>query len=366
MTEGGRIRIAFVSCAPYTGGAERYVELLAAGLDRERYEAVLITSGSPGLEPLRSSLAAEGIRCESTKGKSFSGAGGAGSFVRLVKRLHPDIVHINMPGPFDCHYGLTASLARLAGTRRIVTTDHLPMIRSFAKARLLRSIHVPHVSRFITVSENNRSHMVDEHGVPDAKIRIVYNGVPDPGTAGVSAMGRSATVELLVAGALEERKGHLALLAAMEQLPGKFRLSIAGDGPLHGKIEEEISSRGLDGRISLLGRVEDMPRLIARCDILVVPSFLEATPYVILEAMAAGRPVVASAIFGIPEQVEDGVTGILTLPGDSAALAGALLRISGDPALIQEMGEAGRKRYEARFTLERSVAETVSVYDELF
>lgn len=366
MTENGRRRVAFVSCAPYTGGAERYIELLAAGLDRQKYEAVLVTAGAPGLEPLRSALAAEDILCETTEGKPFSSANGAGCFVRLLKRLRPDIVHINMPGPFDCHYGLTASLARLAGTARIVTTDHLPMIGSFAKARLLRSLHLPHVSRFITVSEDNRSHLVSEHRVPASKIRVVYNGVRDPGAAGPAAVDPEAPVEMLIAGALEERKGHMVLLAAMEQLPGKFRLSIAGDGLLHGKIKEEIASRGFDGRISLLGRVDDMPGLIARSDILVVPSFLEATPYVILEAMAAGRPVVASAIFGIPEQVEDGVTGILVPPGDEASLAGALLRISGEPGLTGKMGEAGRKRYEDRFTLKKSVDETVSVYEELF
>lgn len=366
MTENGRRRVAFVSCASYTGGAERYIELLATGLDRQKYEPFLVTAGTPGLEPLLSALADEDILCETTEGKPFSSAGGAGRFVKLVKRLRPDIVHINMPGPFDCHYGLTASLARLAGTARIVMTDHLPMIGSFAKARLLRSIHMPHVSRFITVSEDNRSHLVNEHRVPVSKIRVVYNGVRDPGTAGPAAMDPGAPVEMLVAGALEERKGHMVLLAAMEQLPGKFRLSIAGEGPHHEEIEEEIASRSLDGRISLLGRVDDMPGLLARSDILVVPSFLEATPYVILEAMAAGRPVVASAIFGIPEQVENGVTGILVPPGEEASLATALLRISDEPGLAGKMGEAGRKRYEDRFTLNKSVEETVSVYEELF
>ena len=86
----------------------------------------------------------------------------------------------------------------------------------------------------------------------------------------------------------------------------------------------------------------------------------------ILEAMAAGRPVVASAIFGIPEQVEDGVTGILVPPGDEASMAGALLRISGEPGLTGKMGEAGRKRVpRTRFTLKRFVEETVTVYEEL-
>lgn len=370
MTADGRRRIAFVSGAGYYGGAEKYIELLASALDREHYEPVLVTSGSRGLEPLRSALAGAGIPVEITEGNSLSSADGVRSLFRLIQRLRPDIVHMNMPGPFDCSYGLPASLARLAGVRRIVTTDHLPMIGSFTKSKVIRAIHMRNVSRFITVSEDNRSHMVDIHGVSAAKIRVVYNGIPDPGLIGITADGATAStgapVNLLVAGALEERKGHMVALSALEKLPASFHLSIAGDGPLHGKLEAELAAGRFDGRVDLLGRVDDMAGLIVRSDVLLVPSLMEATPYVVLEAMAAGRPVVASKIYGIPEQVEDDVTGILVPPGDSHALATALIRFSKEPGLLKKMGEAGRKRYEDRFTLERSVAGTMSVYDELF
>lgn len=366
MTADGRRRIAFVSGADYFGGAEKYIELLVSGLDKDRYEPVLVASGSHGLEPLRSALGNSGIPVKTTEGNSFASPDGARSLFRIMRRLRPDIVHMNMPGPFDCAYGLPASLSRLAGVRRIVTTDHLPMIGSFAKARLLRSIHMRHVSRFITVSEDNRAHMVNLHGVSGEKIRVVYNGIPDPGPATPASASPDAPVNLLVAGALEDRKGHMDALSAMEELPERFRLSIAGDGPLRGKLEAELASGRLGGRVALLGRVDDMHGLIAMSDVLVVPSLLEATPYVILEAMAAGRPVVASGIYGIPEQVEDDVTGILVLPGAPDAIAAALIRFSKEPSLMKKMGDAGRKKYEDRFTLERSVAKTMSIYDELF
>jgi glycosyltransferase involved in cell wall biosynthesis len=92
---------------------------------------------------------------------------------------------------------------------------------------------------------------------------------------------------------------------------------------------------------------------------------MEATPYVILEAMAAARPVVASGIFGIPEQVEDGVTGILIRPGDEISLAGAILRLANDPEMMHRLGEAGRRRYEERFTSRISVEKTEGVYEEI-
>ncbi len=365
MNADGRRRIVFVSCSAYAGGAEKYIEMLACGLDRERYEPVLITSGAPGLERLRSAVKDAGVRNETTEGRSISSVSGTRLFMCVLRRLRPDIVHINMPGPFDCYYGLPASLARLAGARRIVTTEHLPMVGSFAKARILRSIHMPHVSRFITVSEDNRKHLEEQHGVPEGKIRVVYNGIPDPGLKDGGKEAGGDAVTLLAAGSLEERKGLMVLLSAMERRPKRIHLSIAGEGPMRGEIESRIASGRYGARVTLLGRVDDMPRLISRSHILVVPSLMEATPYVILEAMAAGRPVVASEIFGIPEQVEDGVNGILVPPGDEVSIAEAILRLASDTVLMRSMGRTGRKMYEDRFTLRMSVAKTEAVYEEL-
>jgi glycosyltransferase involved in cell wall biosynthesis len=365
MNTDGRKRIVFVSCAAYAGGAEKYIELLVCGLDRERYEPVLVTPGKIGLEQLRSALNEAGVRSETTEGRSLSSAGGARLLSRILRRLRPDIVHINMPGPFDCSYGLPASLAALAGDGKIVTTEHLPMVRSFAKAKFLRSIHMRHVSRFITVSEDNSKHLVENHGVPREKIRVVYNGIPDPGLKDGGKEAGGDTVNLLAAGALEERKGQMVLLSAMERLPERIHLSIAGQGPMRGEIESQIASGRYGGRVTLLGRVDDMLRLMSQSDILVVPSLMEATPYVILEAMAAGRPVVASDIFGIPEQVEDGVTGILIPPGNEVSIAEAVQRLASDRVLMRSMGKAGRRIYEDRFTLRMSVAKTEAVYEEL-
>ncbi len=357
MRSDVRRRIAFVSCAAYTGGAEKYIGLLAGGLDRERFEPILVTTGSPGLEPLRSDVRKAGVPVEDT--------GGISTLFQSLRRIRPDIVHMNMPGPFDCSYGLPASLARLSGVRRIVVTEHLPMVRPFTKARILRSIHMHHVSRFITVSEDNRKHLQYKHGVPSGKIRVVFNGIPDPGPGVDRGKAAAGQIDLLVAGALEERKGHRVIFSAMDRLPGNIRLFIAGEGPMRGEIESLIASGKNEGRVTLLGRVEDVHDMMSRSHIVVVPSLIEATPYVILEAMAAARPVVASDIFGIPEQVEDGVTGILTRPGDDISLADAILHLAADPGMMRRTGEAGRRRYEERFTLSLSVDATEKVYEEI-
>ena len=123
-----RIRIVFISDASYVGGAEKYVELLMLGLDRERYEPVLVTPDRGELEGLRNSVVESGMESLTTPERSLSSAAGAGRLRAMLKRLGPDIVHVNMPGPFDCFYGLPAAVAALAGIRRIVTTEHLPMV----------------------------------------------------------------------------------------------------------------------------------------------------------------------------------------------------------------------------------------------
>jgi glycosyltransferase involved in cell wall biosynthesis len=363
--DDGRIRIALVSGAPYAGGAEKYLSLLASGLDRQKYDPFLIIPGLTSMEDFRKEAEGFGLRTETLGREPFSFINSAIQFRNLIRSESPDIVHINMPGPFDCGYGLAATLARLAGTKRIVTTDHLPMVKSFPKARLLRSFNLRHVDRFITVSEDNRNHMRKGHGVPEDKIRVVYNGIPDPGPVEENPISDDGPVELLLAGALEERKGTGVLISAMEKLPGRVRLTVAGEGPMRGELEAAAARLG-GNRITLTGRVADIDPLLRKAHILVVPSFMEATPYVILEAMAAGRPVVASDIFGIPEQVLNGVTGLLCEPGSPESVASTVMRLVSGSGLAGRMGSEGRRRYEEMFTIERSAAGTTVVYDELF
>jgi glycosyltransferase involved in cell wall biosynthesis len=317
------------------------------------------------METFRAECERMGLRVEILGERPFAFTGSANRFRIMIRKNSPDVVHINMPGPFDCGYGLAATLAALSGAERIVTTEHLPMVESFTKARLARRFNLRYVDRFITVSEDNREHMIRTHGVQGDKIRVVYNGIPDPGPAEENTPIPGGAVELLAAGSLEERKGFSVMISAMEMLPEKVRLTVAGEGPMRGELAAAAARIG-GGRIRLAGRVEDIKPLLRQAHILVVPSLVEATPYVILEAMAAGRPVVASDIFGIPEQVENGVTGLLSKPGSSDSVADTVMRLVTETGLAAKMGAAGRERYEERFTLERSVTATAAVYDELF
>ena len=373
MTEPNRrvrFSIAYFSDAPYTGGAETYLALLASHIDRERFRPLAIVNRNPALDPLRRWMERAGVPVYDVSLRLPYTFRGAGAFIALLRRLRPDLLHLNLPGPFDSQFSLVAPLARLAGVRRIVSTEHLAMVPTYPKTRLLKSFGTRWIDRVITVSEDNRAHLSRIHGVPQKKIRVAHIGIPEPDRAGDADLRMELglprdTVLLVIVGSLEARKGHDTAFGALARLPGRVHLAVAGAGGLRGKLEEDALSLGIAERVHFLGARGDMPGILRDADVLVHPSRMDATPYVIIEALAAGLPVVASNIYGIPELVEDGISGILVPADDPAALAAAVTSRAGDPGLRRRIGAAARERFEARFTIGEHVRRTVAVYEEL-
>jgi glycosyltransferase involved in cell wall biosynthesis len=140
----------------------------------------------------------------------------------------------------------------------------------------------------------------------------------------------------------------------------RIRGLVAGAGAEQRIVEHEVALT--DGAVRLLGRREDVPALLAASDVVCLSSSAEASPLVVVEAMAAGRPVLATRVGGVADLVGDGVNGVLVAPGDEDAYAAALVSLARDPERTRRLGEAGRTAFHERFTLERMVAR----YDELF
>jgi glycosyltransferase involved in cell wall biosynthesis len=161
-------------------------------------------------------------------------------------------------------------------------------------------------------------------------------------------------------GELTGRKNHLALVrqlpALREQWP-ELRVWIAGRGPEERTLREEAERLGVAEAVSLLGFRRDVPALLDAVDLLVHPALMEGFGYVLVEAMAAGKPVVAAAASNIPEVVSEGETGLLFPPGDGAALRAAVARVLGDATLARTLGEAGRERVRREFSLPRMLDE---------
>jgi len=170
---------------------------------------------------------------------------------------------------------------------------------------------------------------------------------------------------LVVVGRLEPQKGHRILLDALPAVLRSFprvRLVCLSDGQLRAALERQTLKLGLTDAVRFVGYQPDIAEWLALADISILPSFFEGLPLTVIEAMAAGRPVIASAVDGVPEVLVDGESGLLIPPGDSGALARAICRLVGDPALRQAMARAGRRRVVLEFGLERLVRETEELY----
>jgi glycosyltransferase involved in cell wall biosynthesis len=214
---------------------------------------------------------------------------------------------------------------------------------------------------------------LEADGVPRDRIRVVYEGVPDrtPGADGRRALQElGVPLDAPVVGnvaALTGHKDHLTLLAAAARvrraLP-EVRFVIVGEGELRGELEERTRALGLEDRVLFTGFRDDLDRLIPAFTVFSLSSHMEGLGTSLLDAMAFSRPVVATAAGGIPEAVEDRVTGRVVPAGDAEALARALVEVLGDVPGLQAMGAAGRLRFERHFTADRMIEETLAVYAE--
>ncbi|MAS04774.1 MAG: colanic acid biosynthesis glycosyltransferase WcaL [Ahrensia sp.] len=195
------------------------------------------------------------------------------------------------------------------------------------------------------------------------KLKIVHCGIrlEDYGNTRVGSFSK----RVLFVGRLDAVKGMPLLIdafAAVLDTHPDAQLTIIGDGPARAKLEERAKTLGKT--VTFLGYQpqEEVARLLGEMDMLVLPSFAEGVPVVLMEAMASRLPVIASRVAGIPELVEDGVSGFLVPPGDLESLTARLEELLGDPALCAKMGEAGRAMVEAEFDIEREAARLVELY----
>jgi 2-deoxystreptamine N-acetyl-D-glucosaminyltransferase/2-deoxystreptamine glucosyltransferase len=371
------IRIAYVVDAPFLGGAELYVARLARALDTREFSArVLMRAGTrdPRLDVWADDLRAHGVAVDTVPMRLPYVPADAWHMFRALDTTAPHIVHVNMPGPYDAQFGLVLPIARAAGARTVVT-EHLPMVGRLWKRALLKGAAYRALDLAVTMTRANARLLIERQGVPAARVRVVPNGIPrafgtsaEPATLRWELAVRDSHMMVAYVGNILPHKGLRRLIEAVSRVPGRalIRLVVAGTGSDEAPCRQLAVDRGLAGQVTFLGwrSAAETEALIAACDVLALPSEIEGLPYVLLEAMASHRPVIAGRVYGIPEVVEDGVTGILVDPTDIDAIAAALERLS-DATLRESMGEAARARFERDFTLERHAARMQALYRSL-
>lgn len=353
------------------GGAENAMLMLLESLDRGAWQPTLLLEDAAGVEPIRERAEAADVpvRMIPPLPLGLAGARQVPGLRGLLRQARPDVFHAHMSSPVAAKWGLTAAV--LAGVRAVLGTvqviSHYVPDRS---TRLQLRLLAGRVDRYLAVSREIATGLVEDYGWPAAKIEVVHNAV-DAGRFGADAspelreeLGASGRPLVLTSARLSDQKGLPVLLEAASEVPEAV-FALAGEGPERTHLEELADRLGVAGRVRFLGRREDVPELLATCDVFALPSLYEGTSLAVLEAMAARRPVVSSAIGGTEELVEDGRSGLLVPPGDADALAAALRRLLGDAGLREQLAAQARERVERNFTRAAMAARVGAVYEEL-
>jgi glycosyltransferase involved in cell wall biosynthesis len=267
---------------------------------------------------------------------------------REIAHARPDVFHANLRTVADARYAVCAALT-VPGVE-VVVVEHSPLRPATRLGRWLKRQTSRRLAAHVAVGERAARLIEAGAGLPPGSVLVVHNGVPDHGPAAPRDGGSS-----IVAGTfarLDADKGIDVLLRAAAALD-EVGLLIAGDGPARESLLSEAAREGLSERARFLPWSETTRALLDEIDVFVLPSRLEGFPLSILEAMMAGRPVLATDVGSIREAVVDGTTGLVVPVGDAEGLRRSLERLAENPGERRRMGEAGRRRAVESFTAER-------------
>jgi len=332
-----------------------------------------VTLACPSPAALEDAARREGLPTLTIAKRGLVDWGTARLLARRLSSGETDIVHAH-----NGRTALAAALAvRLAGRGRCVMTQHFltpnHATQRGPKAVLSNAAHhwvVGRMSRILAISQAVREAMLARQEAPDSKITVVPNGITAPDAGNAAETRRSLSVGadtplIVCAARLEREKDIASLISAVKSVRKKVpdvRCFIAGEGAERNALAAQIGALGLEDSVTLLGFRADAPALMAAADVFVLPSLAEPFGLVLLEAMALGRPVIATRAGGPLEIVVDGETGFLVPPSSPDALAGALQTLLEGPALARRMGENGQARYQAQFTAAKMSQAILAVY----
>jgi len=358
------------------GGPEKRALESLRWIDRARVEPVIVYS-SAGV--LFDQFRGAGVRVIDFHVRGIEHVSAARTLAEIARSEGVGVIHTQGPIAADFH---AARAARAAGVPFVVTRpsmieDYLmPLVMRRAHAVVdtltLRSAHA-----VVTVSEDGRRRLLARRALAAVEILLIRNGVdverytPREGAKArlLSEIGVSGDRPTLgMIGQLTDDKGWDVFLEAVRKIRQSrpdVAAFIVGDGPRRTEIELSISHTNLKGNVFMLGLREDVPEIVPALDVVLHTSRREGLPVTVIEAMASGRPVVASDAGGTAELIEAGVSGFVVPVGDVLAAVERVSDLLGDPGLRERMGQAGRRRAASEFTIGRMVSEYTALYERV-
>jgi glycosyltransferase involved in cell wall biosynthesis len=366
-----RPRVLMLTVGFTVGGAEQLILETAPRLQEEGFEVTVACL--KGWDLLGDELQGRGVRAVALGGGVVPDPRVAGRLLSLLRRDRIQILHAHL---FKANL-VARLLGRMAGVLVVITSHHDTDVWMGRRHRLLERVTAPLSDAVVTCSEAVRRYALETYRLRPGLVRTLRNAIPIPPSlfAGErervrKEFGAGPGHKLVgTVGRLDEpKKGLSCFLAAAARLAQELqetRFIVVGEGPARADLETLAARHGIGDRITFAGRRRDVGEVMQGLDLFVQPSMWEGFGITVLEAMAAGLPVVATRVGGIPEVVRDGVTGLLVPPGDPGALAHACGEVLRDGDLASRLGDAGRIRVESLFPIERLVGETAALYREL-
>jgi glycosyltransferase involved in cell wall biosynthesis len=372
-----KIKILFLSHSAGWGGAEHCLFRLLKGIDPRKYEAVVVLPGHGRLGErvhelgVRSRLLEVGWWVKVAGLSRFRDGleGRVGALAEVIREERPNLVFSNTAVVVE-----GALAARLCGVPHVwhlheligLNPDLLPLLRPAAFYSLADLL----TDKFVAVSQSVQAQV--RRFIQTDKLEVIYNGLDcfegRPRRQEIFGLDESTPVVCFV-GTLAPHKGVLSLIDAappvLERFPHVQFVVAGADGGAADVLERRLREEPAGRAFRVLGFREDAADIIASSDVLVLPSLADSMPLVVLEAMLAGKPVVATRSGGAAEMVVDGETGLLVPVGDAAALAGAVLALLEDPERTAAMGRRGKERAQAVFSHEQFVQKFERVFDQL-
>ncbi len=369
--------ILFYTDTPFTGGAEKHIHLLAKSLTKDGYHVKVVCSDYKKLDVWCSEMKKDGIEILRLKVSHKHDPRHYFQLKKILQKNNPDLLHLHLWNPGACRYGFWAGKNRA----QIVTTEHDPfrlqgLKKKFKKGALGKTEHT------ITVSESNYLQMLKWYPELKNHMSVIHNGI-DLNAFEKELMhfttqekqkirsqifeAKSDDTVLLTIAALHPRKGIKYLLRAMQKIveqKNSTKLVIIGEGPEKTDLEKLANKLKIQNHVKFLGHQENIPKLLKSSELFVLPSVKEAFGLVLLEAMAAQLPIVATNVGGIPEIVEDRKTGMLVEPKDADLLAKNILMLINNKPLREKLAFLGHHRVK-QFDVEAMVEKTKRVYDKV-
>ena len=350
------------------GGAERLVGHIARGLDPERFEPIVCATrtADPGAA---AAARAAGVRVVVLgRRRTLS----VRPWLRLWRELRNgvDVLHAHKFGSnlWGSVVGRAARVPVVVAHEHTWSFEGAP-VRKFLDRRVIAAL----VDAFLAVSHEDARRMAEIERIPPSLVQVVPNGIPEPASpTGHDVRGElGVKLDVPLIGSicvLRPQKAVHTFLEAVAILRRTTPLQalVVGDGPERGRLEALAADLGIAEATIFTGRRDDVPDVLAALDVVVSSSVFEGSPLALIEAMAAGKAIVATRVGGVPDLIEDGQHGLLVEPSDPASLATAIESLLADPDLRRELGARAARRQRAEFTLEVTIERLQELYETLF